>query len=117
MNNLKYPLQLFIKNKCQESKKAERFFKERNIPFHRINLNEKNLSPKELQAILNKIGEKEVIDKQHPTFKKRLNYMVFDTSDLLLEDSTLMKTPVIRYGKYVSIGIDHTIWKNWNSEE
>ncbi len=111
-------IQIFGTKKCNDTKKAERFFKERGIKYHFRNLNEKGISKGELENIKRAIPLEELIDKNGKEFKKRnLQYMVYDTETELLENPLLFKTPVIRNGTKVTLGYQPEIWKQWIAEE
>ena len=105
-------IQIFGKKSCNTTKKAERFFKERNIKFQFINIIEKVPSNKELQVITSTYPLEELLDVDGAEYKKRnLKYMVYDTEELLLENPVLFKTPIIRKGNKVILGEDMEAWK------
>ncbi|MGL4977446.1 MAG: arsenate reductase family protein, partial [Cetobacterium sp.] len=98
-------IQIFGRKNCNETKKVQRFFKERNIKFQFIDLMEKAPSKKELDTFLRYFDIEELLDKSSNEYKKRnLEYMVYDTEELLLESPILFKTPIIRWDKGVSLG-------------
>jgi len=100
--------------KCNETKKAQRFFKERNISFHFRDLLEKGLAQGELNNISAKISMKDLIDKESKQYKKRgMEYMNFNIEEELLEDPLLIKTPIVRNGNEYTIGNKPEIWKVW----
>ena len=100
--------------KCNDTKKAQRFFKERNIPFHFRDLAEKGLAKGELNNITSKIQLENLIDKESKQFKKRgLEYMVYNIEEELLEDPLLIKTPIVRNGNLYTIGNDQKTWNEW----
>ena len=107
-------IQIIGVKSCSDTRKAERYFKERRIQFHFRDLNEKGLAKGELENILRVIPLEELIDRGGKQFKKRnLQYMVFDIEEELLNDSLLLKTPIVRNGKEVTIGYRPTIWASW----
>ena len=100
--------------KCNDTKKAQRFFKERNIQFHFRDLGEKGLAKGELNNITSKIQIEDLIDKESKQFKKRgLEYMVYNIEEELLEDPLLLKTPIVRNGNLFTIGNELETWKKW----
>ena len=100
--------------KCRETQKAERFFKERRIPYHFRDLSEKGISKGELENIKQAIPVEELINKEGKQFKKRgFKYMVYDIETELLEDPLLMKTPVVRNGRLATVGYKPEIWIKW----
>ena len=107
-------IQIFGTKKSSESKKAERFFKERNIKFHYRDLNEKGISKGELENINRVFSNDELIDREGKQFRKRnLAYMVFNLEEELLNDPLLFKTPLVRNGSKVTLGYEPDIWKEW----
>ena len=99
---------------CSDTRKAERYFKERRIQFHFRDLNEKGLAKGELENIARVIPLEDLIDREGKQFKKRnLQYMVFNIEEELLNDSLLLKTPIVRNGKEVTIGYQPSIWVSW----
>lgn len=106
-------IQIFGIKKSNDTRKAERFFKERNIQFHFRDLSEKGISPGELENISRVIPVEELIDKEGKQFQKRnLKYMVFKAEEELLNDSLLFKMPIVRNGKLVTVGYSLMNGKN-----
>jgi arsenate reductase-like glutaredoxin family protein len=111
-------IQIIGTKKCSDTRKAERFFKERRIPYHFKDLTEKGISKGELENIKQAVPIDELIDKEGKQFKKRgFEYMVYDIETELLEDSLLLKTPIVRNGRLTTVGYKPEIWKEWISEE
>ncbi len=107
-------IQIFGTRKCNNTKKAQRFFKERGIKFHFRDLTEKGLSNGELQNICRVIPLDDLIDTDSKQYKKKgMKYMVFDLEEELLEDPLLLKTPIVRNGKDATIGYQPDVWKKW----
>ncbi|MBI1936882.1 MAG: ArsC family transcriptional regulator [Ignavibacteriales bacterium] len=107
-------IQLIGTKNCNETRKAERYFKERSIPFHFRDLTEKGLAKGELENITRVIPIEELIDREGKQFKKRnMQFMVFNIEEELLNDPLLLKTPVVRNGKEVTVGYQPDAWKMW----
>jgi arsenate reductase-like glutaredoxin family protein len=107
-------IQIIGTKKCKETQKAERFFKERRIPFHFRDLTEKSLAKGELDNITRVIPLEDLIDRESKRFKDRgMQYMVFDIEEELLSDPLLLKTPVVRNEKLVTVGYQPDVWKEW----
>lgn len=107
-------IQIIGTKKCKETQKAERFFKERKISYHFKDLTVKPLTKGELANIKSVIPIDELIDRDGLQFKKRnMSYMVFDIEEELLNDPLLLKTPVVRNGKLVTIGYQSDVWNIW----
>jgi len=102
---------------CSDTRKAERYFKERRVPFHFRDLNEKGLAKGELENICHAVPVEELIDREGKQFRKRnLQFMKFDVEEELLSDPLLFKTPIVRNGKDVTIGYQPETWKRWLEE-
>ena len=107
-------IQIFGTKKCNDTKKAQRFFKERGIKIHFRDLTEKGLSPGELQNISRSVEIEDLLDTESKQYKKRgLQFMVFNTEEELLEDPLLLKTPIVRNGEEATIGYKPDVWKEW----
>jgi len=107
-------IQIIGTKKCKDTQKATRFFKERGVNFHLMDLNQRPLSPGELDNILLRVAGEDLMDSNSPSYKKRgMAYMTFDLREELLEDPGLMRTPVVRKGKDVTVGYDPEIWESW----
>jgi len=107
-------IQIFGTKKCSDTRKAERYFKERRIDFHFRDLTEKGISKGELENIKRVFDIEELIDKEGKQYQKRnLKYIKHDIEEALLEDALLFKTPIIRNGKEVTIGYEPEIWGKW----
>lgn len=107
-------IQIFGVKNSSDSRKAERFFKERKIPFHYRDLSEKGISQGELDSIKHSVPVDELIDKEGKQFKKRnLGYMVYDAGSELLHDPLLFKTPIVRNGREATVGYEPDKWKEW----
>lgn len=107
-------VQIFGTKKCNSTKKAERFFKERGIQIHFRDLNEKGVSKGELDNICRSVDLEDLLDKDSKQYKKRgMEYMVFNTEEEILEDPLLIKTPIVRFGKLSSVGYIPDTWQSW----
>ncbi len=107
-------IQIIGTKKSNNTKKAIRFFKERNIKFHFMDLNEREISEGELSNILAKVSVDDLLDTESPAYKKKgFAYMQYDPTEEILEDNSLMKTPVVRNGKEVTVGNAVEVWKQW----
>lgn len=107
-------IQIFGKKKCFDTKKAERYFKERGIKVQYIDLSQKGLSRGELDSVLSAVGGlSAVIDDKNKDFAL-INYLLDDAKkEKLLEDPSFLRTPIVRNGKQATVGYQPDIWKNW----
>lgn len=88
------------------------FFKERGRSFHFVDLNERDLSPGEIENIIRKEGEENIIDKKGKYYLDNgYAYRDFDIRDEIQSHSQLLKTPIVRMDKEVVIGYDPKRWK------
>lgn len=110
-------IQIFGVKKCFDTKKAERYFKERNIKYQFIDLNEKGLSKGELQSVRTSVELNELINKESKEYKT-LNLASIRSSsikeELLLAHPKLYKTPIVRNGKKATVGYQPDVWKEWD---
>lgn len=107
-------IQIFGTKKCQDTRKAERYFKERTIPFQFVNLAEKGLSKGELNSIKAAVGLESLMDIEGKQYQKRnLKYLVHNVEEELLNDPLLLKTPIVRNGPKATIGYRPEVWKEW----
>ena len=107
-------IQIFGKSKCFDTKKAERYFKERRIKFQSVDIIKYGLSPREFDSVRRAVGLENMIDEK-ARGAELLKYLAYDDakSEKLLEDQSLIKTPVVRNGKQATVGYCPDIWKNW----
>ena len=107
-------LQIFGTKKCRDTQKAERYFKERRIPFQFVNLTERAVTKGELASISSVIPLEDLLDRESREFERQnLKYLNFDTAAKLLEFPLLFKTPIVRIGKQVTLGYKPEAWKEW----
>ena len=110
-------IQIFGLKKCSETRKAQRFFKERRLRFHFIDLSQKEMSKGELRSVAARVRLEELIDKEGNRFvEKGLTHASLTPArieTLLLEDSLLIRTPVVRNGKEATVGNCPEVWKTW----
>ena len=110
-------IQIIGTKKCKDTNKAIRFFKERGIQYHFLDISEKPLSAGELKNIIVCINQEELINKQGKEYKKMgFEYMDYNIMEELLEYPMLLKTPVVRNGKKAAIGLLTETWKEWIKE-
>lgn len=110
-------IQIFGTKKCFETKKAERYFKERKIKYQFIDLKEKGMSRGEFNSVKQALGGLEKLLDENCRDKDALalvKYIAQDEKDeKVLENQQVIKTPVVRNGKQASTGYQPQIWKDW----
>lgn len=110
-------IQIFGKNKCFDTKKAERYFKERRIKYQYIDLNRYGLSPKEFDSVLRAVGGVDnLIDWNCKDDTIALMRYMDDKQakeDKIFDDPKLVRCPIVRNGKLATVGYCPEIWQNW----
>lgn len=109
-------IQIFGIKKCFDTQKAERYFKERNIKYQFIDLNQKGLSKGELESVKASVGLNNLINQQAKDYNKlNLNRIGSPSmrEEILLNNPKLYKTPIVRNGKLATIGYQPEVWKEW----
>ncbi len=109
-------IQIFGVLKCFDTKKAQRYFKERNIKFQFVDLTQKELSKRELDNIEAAVGLTELINKEVQDYE-RLNFHKIGSStikkEILLKNPKLYKTPIVRNGRNATVGYKPEVWETW----
>ena len=110
-------IQIFGKTKCFDTKKAERYFKERRIKYQYVDLIKYGLSGKEFDAVVRGVsGIDNLIDwnnKSQDVTNMRYMDSVVTKEDIVFDDPRLMRTPIVRNGKFVTVGYCPEIWDKW----
>ena len=110
-------IQIFGTKKCSETRKAERFFKERGIKYQFVDLKEKGMSKGELLSVAQANGGIDAMinpDAKDKNMLAMLKYLAEeDKLGKLLENQGVLFTPVVRNGKQSTIGYRPEIWKEW----
>lgn len=110
-------IQIFGTRKCFDTKKAERYFKERNIKYQFIDMKEKGLSKGEYASVKQAVGGLEAMTDENCKDKDALALIKYitdeDKDEKVLENQKLLKTPIVRNGKKATVGYQPEVWKNW----
>ena len=113
-------IQIFGTKKCNDTKKAERFFKERGIKFQFIDMKEKGMSKGEFNSVAQANGGLENMINWEGKDKDLLALIKYiaeeDKLEKVLENPQVIKTPVVRNGKQSTLGYQPDIWKVWKEE-
>lgn len=110
-------IQIFGTKKCNDTKKAERFFKERGIKYHFVDMKEKGMSKGEITTVASANGG--LSNLINPDAKDKDAVLLFtyiaeeDKLEKLLENQHIIKTPVVRNGKQSTLGYQPDVWKKW----
>ena len=110
-------IQIFGTKKCFDSKKAERYFKERGIKYQFIDMKEKGMSRGEFNSVKQAVGGTDQLintDSKDKDLIALLSYLSDeDKEEKLLENPQIIRTPVVRNGKKATLGYCPEIWKEW----
>lgn len=111
-------IQIFGTKKSFETKKAERFFKERNIKYQFVDMKEKGMSKGEYNSVKQSVGSLEAMLNEQCKDKDTLALIQYiaeeDRDEKVLENQQILKMPIVRNGKQATIGYEPDIWKKWN---
>ncbi|MBB6214437.1 arsenate reductase-like glutaredoxin family protein [Anaerosolibacter carboniphilus] len=109
-------IQIFGLKKCFDTKKAERYFKERRINYQFIDLSIKGLSKGELQSVSAAVGLNNLIDREVKDYKKLNMDRIVSANlreEMLLKHPSLYKTPIVRNGRQATVGYVPDVWQSW----
>ena len=109
-------IQIFGRKKCFDTKKAERYFKERNIKFQFIDIDLKGLSKGELNSVKKNISINDLINTKAKEYKS-LNLDKIRSSEMkeeiLLNNPKLFNSPIVRNGNLSTLGYKKEVWDKW----
>ena len=107
-------IQIFGKSKCFDTKKAERYFKERGIRFQRIEVDKFGMSRGEFQSVKQALGLEALIDEKAKE-AVMIRYLAYDSDkeEKLLENPKALRTPIVRNGKKATVGYCPDVWDSW----
>lgn len=113
-------IQIFGVAKCFDTKKAERYFKERKIKYQMIDLAVKGLSKGELQSVATAVGLNNLINSKAKDYQRMNMDKIVSTSvrqEILLEHPALFTTPIVRNGRLATVGYQPVVWKSWENDQ
>ena len=110
-------IQIFGTKKCSDTRKAERFFKERGIKYQFVDMKEKGMSKGEVTSVAQASGGVENMINREGKDKDTLALIKYiadeDKLAKILENPQVIRTPVVRNGKQSTLGYQPDIWKGW----
>ena len=110
-------VQIFGLESDQATRAAVRFFKERRVGVHQVDLRRKPIARGELRRFVDKLGAAALLDAEGKAYRDAgLSYMRLDDAEIverLLADPRLLRLPLVRFGNDVSAGRDEVAWKAW----
>ena len=111
-------IQIFGTKKCNETKKAERFFKERGIKYQFVDMKKKGMSKGEFNSVAQAHGGLDHMINWEGKDQNLLALIKYianeDKLEKVLENPQVIKTPVVRNGKQSTLGYRPDVWKKWN---
>ena len=110
-------IQIFGSNKCFDTKKAMRYFKERNVKYQFIDLKEKGLSKGEYTSVKQVVGGLDKLLNPHCKDQDALALIKYisdeDKDEKVMENQQVLLTPIVRNGKQATVGYRPEVWKEW----
>ena len=111
-------IQIFGTKKSSDTRKAERFFKERGIKYQFIDLKEKSLSKGEFASVKQAVGGLDKLIDENSKDKDTLALIKYiadeDKEEKILENQQILVQPIVRNGKKATVGYQPDIWKGWD---
>ncbi|MFT4005991.1 MAG: arsenate reductase family protein [Lacrimispora sp.] len=111
-------IQIFGTKKCFDTKKAERYFKERGVKYQFIDMKEKGMSKGEYNGVKQAVGGLDAMLDESCRDQDALALIKYiakeDRDEKVLENQRVLKTPIVRNGKQATVGYRPEIWKEWN---
>jgi arsenate reductase-like glutaredoxin family protein len=110
-------VQIFGTQKSADTRKALRFFKERRVPVHFVDLKVRAASKGELTRFVQKFGIEEILDRESKRFRELglgpSHYSDRKWMELLTEEPLLLRMPLVRHGSLLTVGLAQDTWKEW----
>lgn len=110
-------VQIFGHERDQGTRAAVRFFKERRVEIHQVDLTRKPIARGELRRFVDRLGARALLDETSKTYRDGgLGYMRLDDAEIterLLSTPALLRLPLVRFGTEVAAGRDESAWRRW----
>ena len=111
-------VQIFGTKKCAETRKAERWWKERGVRVHLVDLKAKGMSPGELRAVAQRVGGLvALVDRDGSRYRDKGHHVASYAGPMLekilLDDPLLLRTPIVRRGSDATVGYAPETWDQW----
>lgn len=111
------PVQVFGTKSDFGTQKALRFFKERRIDVHFVDLKQRAASKGELRRFVQKFGVDAVLDRDSRRFRARgLHAAAYGDErwlEILEEEPLVLRIPLVRWDRHLSVGLDEDAWRGW----
>ena len=109
-------IQIYCGKKNFDAQKAERYFKERRIPFQALDLKKHKLGEREIRLMISTLGIDQVIDREEKRVREH-PACYYDRAELLIpaiqEAPWLLRLPIVRNGNQMTIGYQPEVWAGW----
>ena len=110
-------IQVFGLEDSNDTRAALRFFRERRIVVHFVDVRKKPIAAGELRRFVDRLGAAALLDTSARAYREQgLAYLATDTAGItqrLLADARLIRLPLVRYGEEVTAGKAEATWKAW----
>jgi arsenate reductase-like glutaredoxin family protein len=110
-------IQVFGFHDSQATRAAERFFRERRIVVHLVDLRKRPIAAAELRRFAERLGARALLDETTRAYRDAgLGYLRMDEAEIverLLADNRLLRVPLVRHGNAVTAGRDEATWAGW----
>lgn len=110
-------VQIFGHERDQGTRAAVRFFKERRVQIHQVDLTRKPIARGELRRFVERLGARALVDEASKAYHDAgLGYMRLDDAEIverLLATPALLRLPLVRFANEVAAGRDEAVWKGW----
>ena len=113
-------VQIFGTKKSSDTRKAQRFFSERRVSVHFVDLTERAASLGELRRFAQKFGVRALIDCESKRFRELgLGAAMLSDDrwlDTLIEEPLVLRMPLVRRGNDLTIGLAEEVWRAWMAQ-
>lgn len=113
-------IQVFGRTDSRETRRAQRFFKERRMPIAFVDLKKRPPAAGELKRFAQKLGAKSLLDEGSKAYKKaNLGYLTMGEQEAIeraIADPGLLRLPLVRFGNQLTVGVEEETWKVWQAE-
>lgn len=110
-------VQIFGHESDQPTRAAIRFFKERRVAIHLVDVRRKPMAAGELRRFVERLGARALLDAGSRSYREQgLGYLRMDDAEIverLMADQRLLRLPLVRFGNAVTAGRDEATWKGW----
>ena len=110
-------IQVFGVDDSSATRAAQRFFRERRVAIHYVDLRKRTIAPGELRRFVDRLGARALLDETSRPYREAgLAYLNLDEAgivDRLLADHRLLRLPLVRHGNEVTAGKAETTWTAW----